>query len=202
MGMLCLGRPSLLLLLFTSLFISFGFAEIRLADIRSDDRPIIPVDEFRFSHTGRLELNVSRVTLSNKDPNLDLSKAGFLLCTPDAWMYVLQQHVFGEVTCALDSDLVNVVYDFRSLEGKSSFDTVFRVNDAERYTLVFVNCLDQVNVSMTVRSKMYNLEGKENRSAVEIILPGVCFLSPLVYFILAGIWIYILYKIVLTVSRS
>ncbi|KAK8710581.1 hypothetical protein V6N13_145899 [Hibiscus sabdariffa] len=200
MGMLC--RPSLLLLLFTSLFISFGFAEIRLADISSDDRPIIPVDEFRFGHTGRLELNVSRVTLSNKDPDLDLSKAGFLLCTPDAWMYVLQQLVFGEVTCALDSDLVNVVYDFRSLEGKLSFDTVFRVNDAERYTLVFVNCLDQVNVSMTVRSEMYNLEGKENRSAVETILPGVCFLSPLIYFTLAGIWIYILYKILLTVSRS
>ncbi|GMJ10929.1 hypothetical protein like AT5G42090 [Hibiscus trionum] len=203
MAIIC--RSVLLLLLTSLLFISFSFAEIRFADIRSDDRPIIPVDEFQFTHTGRLELNVSQVTLSNKNADLALSKAGFFLCTPDAWMYVLQQLVIGEITCALDSDLVNVVFDFRSLKGKSSCDAVFRVNDAERYTLVFANCLDRVNVSMTVRSEMYNFEGKQNRpdyllSAVETILPGVYFLSPLVYLTLAGIWIYILYKILLAVS--
>ncbi|KAK8687470.1 hypothetical protein V6N13_086285 [Hibiscus sabdariffa] len=51
---------------------------------------------------------------------------------------------------------------------------------------------------------MYNLEGKQNRrdylSAGETILPVVYFLSSLVYFTLAGIWIYVLYKRRLTCS--
>ncbi|KAK8703300.1 hypothetical protein V6N13_021621 [Hibiscus sabdariffa] len=188
-----------------SLFISFCFAEIRFVQIHSDARPIIPFDEFRFTHTGRLELNVSQIDLSNKNPDLDLSRVGFFLCTRDMWMYVLQQLTEGDVMCTLDSRLVTLVYDFKSLNGKSNFDTVFPVNNAERYTLLFANCLDQVNVSMTVRSTMYNLEGKQNRrdylSADETILPSVYFLSSLVYFTLAGVWIYILYKSRHTVSR-
>ena len=52
---------------------------------------------------------------------------------------------------------------------------------------------------------MYNLDGKKNRrdylSAGKTILPRVYFLLSLVYFTLAGIWIYVLYKKRLTVFR-
>ncbi|XP_021293674.1 protein GPR107 [Herrania umbratica] len=195
----------LLSFLLISLLASFGFAEIRVTEIRSDGRPIIPFDEFGFTHTGRLELNVSQIALSNPNPDLDLSKVGFFLCTRDAWMHVLQQLEDGEVGCALNSDLVKVVYDFKSLNSKSSFDTVYLENDADQYTLVFANCLSQIKVSMNVRSAMYNLDGKKNRrdylSAGKTILPRVYFLLSLVYFTLAGIWIYVLYKKRLTVFR-
>ncbi|KAK6262658.1 hypothetical protein QUC31_008474 [Theobroma cacao] len=195
----------LLSFLLISLFASFGFAEIRVTEIRSDGRPIIPFDEFGFTHTGRLELNVSQIALSNPNPDLDLSKVGFFLCTRDAWMHVLQQLEDGEVACALNSDLVKVVYDFKSLNSISSFDTVYQENDADQYTLVFANCLSQIKVSMKVRSAMYNLDGKKNRrdylSAGKTILPRVYFLLSLVYFTLAGIWIYVLYKKRLTVFR-
>ncbi|XP_007039375.2 PREDICTED: protein GPR107 [Theobroma cacao] len=195
----------LLSFLLISLFASFGFAEIRVTEIRSDGRPIIPFDEFGFTHTGRLELNVSQIALSNPNPDLDLSKVGFFLCTRDAWMHVLQQLEDGEVACALNSDLVKVVYDFKSPNRISSFDTVYQENDADQYTLVFANCLSQIKVSMNVRSAMYNLDGKKNRrdylSAGKTILPRVYFLLSLVYFTLAGIWIYVLYKKRLTVFR-
>ncbi|EOY23876.1 Lung seven transmembrane receptor family protein [Theobroma cacao] len=195
----------LLSFLLISLFASFGFAEIRVTEIRSDGRPIIPFDEFGFTHTGRLELNVSQIALSNPNPDLDLSKVGFFLCTRDAWMHVLQQLEDGEVACALNSDLVKVVHDFKSLNRISSFDTVYQENDADQYTLVFANCLSQIKVSMNVRSAMYNLDGKKNRrdylSAGKTILPRVYFLLSLVYFTLAGIWIYVLYKKRLTVFR-
>ncbi|KAG4172774.1 hypothetical protein ERO13_A11G018400v2 [Gossypium hirsutum] len=195
---------SLLLLLLISLFVSFGFAEIRFTEIRSDVRPIIPFDEFGFTHNGRLELNLSQIDLSDKNKNLDLNKIGFFLCTRDTWFHVLEQLNDHHVTCALDSELVKVVFRFKSLDGKTSINPVFPVNNADQYALLFANCLTQVKVSMTVRSAMYNIEGKQSRdylSAGKTILPRVYFLLSLVYFSLAGIWVYFLYKKRLTVFR-
>ncbi|XP_010533538.1 PREDICTED: protein GPR107 [Tarenaya hassleriana] len=196
--------PPLYLALFLFLSISGAFAEIRSTEIRSDDRPIIPLDEFGFTHMGRLELNVSKISLSTDNPDLDLSKVGFFLCTRDAWFHVIQQLEEREVTCALKSDLVKHVFTFNNLKGdKSSFDTVFTENDADQYSLVFANCLQQVKVSMDVRSAMYNLEKKSGRrdylSAGKTGLPKVYFFFFLVYFFLAGTWIYVLYRKRLTV---
>ncbi|GMI78251.1 hypothetical protein like AT5G42090 [Hibiscus trionum] len=188
-----------------SLFVHFVCAEIQLTKIRNDDRPIIPFDEFGFTHTGHLELNVTNIQLSNPNPDLDMSKVGFILCTRDDWMQVLLQLEDGYIDCALNSDFIKLVLEFKSLNGESSFNTVFQETNADQYTLVFANCLNQVKVSMNVRSAMYNLDGKENRrdylSAGETILPKVYFLLALVYFILAGIWVYVLYIKRLTVFR-
>ncbi|GLU17598.1 hypothetical protein SLE2022_339580 [Rubroshorea leprosula] len=194
-----------LLPLFLSLFVSLSVAEIRFSEIRSDNRPIIPFDKFGFTHAGRLELNVSNIELSNRNPDLDLSKVGFFLCTNDAWLHVLQQLEEGDIPCALQSDLVKLVFTFKSLNGKKSFNKLYQENDADQYTLVFANCLSQVKVSMTIRSAMYNLDGKTKRpdylSAGKTVLPRVYFLLSLVYFGLAGLWIYVLYKKRLTVFR-
>jgi hypothetical protein len=89
-------------------FFPFSFSEIRFSEIRNDDRPIVPFDQFGFTHHGLLELNVSKISLSNS--NLDLSKVGFFLCTLDSWLHVLQQLEDGEIRCALQSDLVNFIY--------------------------------------------------------------------------------------------
>ncbi|KAE8727011.1 bis(5'-adenosyl)-triphosphatase-like [Hibiscus syriacus] len=196
---------SLLLFLLISLFVSFGSAEIRLTEIRSDFRSIIPFDEFGFTHTGVLKLSAHQIHLLNRNSVLDLAKLGFFLTTRDAWIHVIQQLADGEIRCALESDLVKLVYDFRSLEGNSNFYTLFRVKNADRYTLLFANCLDQVSVSMTVQSKMLNLDGKNDSpdylSAGDSMLPIVYSLSSLVYFTLAGIWIHIIYRRRFTVSR-
>ncbi|KAK8690848.1 hypothetical protein V6N13_074374 [Hibiscus sabdariffa] len=183
--------------LLASILINFGCAEIRFTEVGHDDRPIIPFDEFGFTHTGHLELNVSNIQLSNPNPDLDMSKVGFFLCTRDAWMQVLLQLEDGFIDCALNSDFVKLVFEFKSLKGKSSFNTIYKENNADQYTLVFANCLNHVKVSMDVRSAMYNLDGKEKHrdylSAGRTILPRVYFLFALVYFTLAGIWVYVLY---------
>ncbi|KAL4278242.1 hypothetical protein GQ457_03G019410 [Hibiscus cannabinus] len=183
--------------LLASILINFVCAEIRFTEVGHDDRPIIPFDEFGFTHTGHLELNVSNIQLSNPNPDLDMSKVGFFLCTRDAWMQVLLQLEDGFIDCALNSDFVKLVFEFKSLKGKSSFNTIYKENNADQYTLVFANCLNHVKVSMDVRSAMYNLDGKEKRrdylSAGRTILPRVYFLFALVYFTLAGIWVYVLY---------
>lgn len=181
---------------------SISLAEIRFTGVRSDNRPIIPFDEFGFTHRGRLELNVSGISLSKS--NLELNKVGFFLCTRDSWMHVLQQLEDGEVGCALLSDLVKQVYTFDALKAKKEFNTVFNETDADQYTLVFANCFNRdLTVSMDVSSAMYNLDGRSGRrdylSAGKTVLPRVYFIFSLVYFVLAGIWISVLYKKRLTV---
>ncbi|KAI3804503.1 hypothetical protein L1987_26096 [Smallanthus sonchifolius] len=192
--------PVLLLLLLT--FISTSTAEIRFTEIRSDPRPIIPFDEFGFTHNGRLELNVSKLSFSSPDP--DLSKLGFFLCTRDSWLHVLQQIEDGEIGCALQSNIIKEVYNFNSLtKGATTINYFYLQSDADQYTLVFANCLPQLKLSMDVRSAMYNLDGRSKTrdylSAGITILPRVYFLFFLVYFILASAWIYLLYKKRLTV---
>lgn len=183
--------------------LSLSSAAIRFNEIRNDNRPIIPFDEFGFTHRGRLELNVSKISLSN--PDLDFSKVGFFLCTHDSWLHVLQQLDDGEITCVLQSDLIKQVFTFNNLNGKSEYSTIYSENDADQYTLVFANCLQQLKVSMDVRSAMYNLEGRSNNrdylSAGKTILPRIYFLFSLIYFILAGLWIHVLYRKRLTVFR-
>lgn len=185
--------------------LSLSSAAIRFNEIRNDNRPIIPFDEFGFTHRGRLELNVSKISLSKSNPDLDFSKVGFFLCTRDSWLHVLQQLEDGEITCALQSDLIKHVFTFNNLNGKSEYNTIYSENDADQYTLVFANCLQQLKVSMDVRSAMYNLEGRSNNrdylSAGKTILPRIYFLFSLIYFILAGLWIHVLYRKRLTVFR-
>lgn len=193
-------------LLFSILLLaSAAVAEIQFSEIRSDDRPIIPLDNFGFTHRGRLELNVSGVALSKT--GLDLVGLGFFLCTRDSWLNVLKQLEEEEITCALQSDYVKHVFTFDKLGQRTSFDIEYKQDDANQYTLIFANCLQQqqLRVSMDVRSAMYNLDGKSGRrdylSAGKTILPRVYYLFSLIYFVLAGLWVYVLYKKRLTVFK-
>ncbi|KAK6935618.1 Transmembrane protein GPR107/GPR108-like [Dillenia turbinata] len=190
-------------LTFFALLISVSIAEIRFTEIRHDDRSIIPFDEFGFTHRGRLELNVSQILFSVSGPNVDLSKVGFFLCTRDSWFHVLKQIEDAEITCALNSDAIKLVYTFNRLNTENNFNAPFRIVDPDQYTLVFANCLQQIRVSMDVHSAMFNLEGRTNRrdylSAGKTVLPRVYYLFSVIYFVLAGVWIHLLYKKRLTV---
>ncbi|PNT53393.1 hypothetical protein POPTR_001G083100v4 [Populus trichocarpa] len=196
----------LLFFLFTSLLLSISLAEIHFSEIRSDDRQIIPFDEFGFTHLGRLELNVTNIHLSNPNPDLDRSKIGFFLCTRDSWLHVINQLEDGEITCALQSDLIKPVFTFNELvKDQTSLSKTLTHNDADQYTLVFANCLTSLKVSMDVKSAMYNLDkggkARDYLSAGKTMLPRVYYLLSLIYFGLAGVWIYVLYKKRLTVYR-
>ncbi|KAK9716718.1 hypothetical protein RND81_06G253000 [Saponaria officinalis] len=199
MGRIC-GILAVLLGVMTYL----SSAEIRTTVIRSDTRPIIPIDEFGFTHTGRLELNVSGISVSNR--NADLTKVGFFLCTRESWLHVLQQMEESEVGCALESQLVKRVYTFNSLPPNSDgFGSLYVETDSDQYTLVFANCYDDLGVSMTVRSAMYNLDGKSRQrdylSAGKTVLPRVYFALSMIYWGMAALWTVILYKKRLTVFR-
>lgn len=146
---------------------------------------------------------MSRISISNLNPEPNLSKLGFFLCTRGSWINVFQQLFDSEIECALDSDMIKPIFTFSSLKKGESYDTVYSETDADQYTLLFANCVPSLKVSMNVRSAMYNFDGKSQlRDYLSVgvtILPEIYFVSSLVYFTLAGIWIYILYKKQLTV---
>ncbi|XP_078440206.1 lung seven transmembrane receptor family protein [Wolffia australiana] len=187
---------TLLLLLLAAMSIPLALSEIRSMKIQSDPRPIIPLDEFGFTHTGILELNVSQIALSNPNPDLDLSQLGFFLSTRDAWFHVLQQIQDSDISCVLQSRLVKIVYTFDRKGQPNSFSTVFSETDPGQYTIVFANCLSNVQVSMAVRSSMYNKDsatgGRDYLSAGTAMLPQIYFLLFLVYASLAAIWVFVL----------
>ncbi|KAI5657552.1 hypothetical protein M9H77_26345 [Catharanthus roseus] len=183
------------LLVFTS---PTTFGEIRYTEIRSDSRSTIPFDEFGFTHSGRLNLNLSEIALSN--PRSELSLLGFYLCTRDAWDQVLQQLHDAEIQCPLQSEHVKVVFTFAQLGPNPSraYNTSFKVSDANQFTLLFSNCISDLKVSMNVHSVMYNFNPRTGQldylSAGRTSLPLIYFLFFLVYLALGAFWVFTLFK--------
>ncbi|KAL4574726.1 hypothetical protein LXL04_021562 [Taraxacum kok-saghyz] len=182
-----------------SLLVALTSAEIHFTEIRSDPRDNIPLDEFGFTHSGRLHLNLTKISFSPPEP--DLSRIGFFLCTPDSWIHVVEQLQSGKIHCPLDSPAVKPVFTFNHLKPTTTtpaYDTVFNVTDANQFALVFANCADGIKVSFNVISVMYNLNPKNNRrdylSAGKSNLPSIYFLFFLIYLSLSGIWIYTLHR--------
>ncbi|KAG0460650.1 hypothetical protein HPP92_020947 [Vanilla planifolia] len=179
-------------------------AEVRKTVLKSDARTIIPFDEFGFTLKGVLELDVSGISLSDTNPDLDLSQIGFFLSTHDAWVHVLQQIQELDITCALQSNFVKIVYTLDRLPtaapaGRAtSFYNLFNVTNPGQYVLLLANCLPQLSVSMSVKSSMYNIEARSGRrvylSAGSAILPFVYFLFFISYCCLAALWVSVLVR--------
>ena len=213
--------PTLSLLIITLTFFLLhppSLAEIHLTKIRSDLRPIIPLDEFGFSDSGQLDLNLTVLSLrlqnnqifnvnptlndtrdSNPNPN-DLSLVGFFLSTRDGWYQVLEQLFQNDIVCPIQSDLIIPVFSFHRLNklGQTRFNVSVPVHQPNLFTLVFANCIADLEVSMDVKSAMYNLEGKSlsNRdylSAGKAKLPLIYFAFALIYVGLTLIWAYVSY---------
>ncbi|XP_051149402.1 protein CANDIDATE G-PROTEIN COUPLED RECEPTOR 7-like [Andrographis paniculata] len=194
--------PLSILILLSAVPLAAG--EIRVNEIRSDNRRIIPLDEFGFTHRGILELNITQFSLSGTkpDPPSALSNVGFFLCTSDAWLQVLYQIEDREINCVLESNAIKKVFTLDLLPSPtaSQYNDSYTEIGADQFALVFANCFPDLAVSMTVRSAMYNLEGgaKSNRrdylSAGKTVLPRVYFLLSLIYFLLVLLWIAVLYR--------
>ncbi|KAL6999493.1 hypothetical protein U1Q18_000653 [Sarracenia purpurea var. burkii] len=132
-----------------TLIFTTSFVEIRFTKLRSNGRSTIPFNEFEFTPSGHLELNVSRISLSI--PNADLSQVGFFFCTQDSCFHVLEQVIRREIRCPLNFDLIKRVFTFDKLQNADRYDMIFTVSDANQFTLVFANCVPNLKVSMKGR---------------------------------------------------
>ncbi|XP_060203976.1 protein CANDIDATE G-PROTEIN COUPLED RECEPTOR 7-like [Lycium barbarum] len=184
-----------------AVLITTALAEIRSTQIRSDSRSTIPFDEFGYTHFGRLNLTVTDITLSHpkSGPEPVPSELGFFLVTREAWPHVLEQLQDGDIRCTLHSDLVKRVLTFDQLQPSvKQFNTSFNVAEANQFTLVFANCMPNLEVSMNVHSVMYNYNPKSGDldflSAGKTALPVIYYLFFVVYVLMGGLWVFALYK--------
>ena len=195
--------PQILLpLLICSLLLPQILSEIHFTQIRSNSHPIIPFDEFGFTHSGFLNLNVTLLSLRLhnlqsspiNNPN-DLSLLGFFLCTRDSWSHVIDQLDQNDIVCPLQSDLIKPVFTFDRLNngGLTHFNLSIQITNPNLYALVFSNCIPNLQISMDVLSSMYNLNPKTNSKSYLSIgnsnLPSIYFIFALICVTLIVIWV-------------
>eukprot|EP00249_Psilotum_nudum_P009362 c21882_g2_i1 orf=1-975(-) len=100
--------------------------------------------------------------------------------------------------CILESHSIKILFTFSKLSAARQYNHSFPAPSGDRYTLMFVNCLSQVKVSMNLRASMYNLEGssgiKDYLSDGQTQLPVLYFCFFLSYLVLGFVWIFVCVK--------
>lgn len=183
--------------------------EIRHNEIGMDYSFPIPLDRFMFTEKGRLELNITGLSFSSPPPldRANLSKMGFVI-SPHGFFYFDDE--VNSTVCPLEADNLQKVLTLDKLllpnltTTTTRFNFVYSDTTPGPCTLLFVKCPQQMNVSMTVRSAMYNLEdgGDKQRNYLACTtLPMVYYLFSLVYLVLVGVWVRVLYPNMAYASR-
>ncbi|PQQ05312.1 protein GPR107 [Prunus yedoensis var. nudiflora] len=160
----------ILLLSLLTTFFSLCSAEIRSSSVRSDWRPIIPFDEFGFTHKGRLELN----QLEEGDVRCALDSN--LVKRVYTFDSLKGGHEFSTVFSETDADQYTLLFANCLQKVKVSMDVKSAMYNLEGKE-----------------------NRRDYLSAGKTILPRVYFFFSLVYAALAGLWIFVLYKKRLTV---
>ena len=185
-----------LIILLSLCIIPSSLAEIRYSQIRSDSRPIIIFHEFGFTERGHLEMYVTEASYKltvNKEINP--VHVGFFVTTSDAWFHVLQQLEEEKIKCILDNNLVTVLFTFEVIQNNKNFNQIFTPLNTNQYILIFANCIADLQVSMTMKAVMYNLEGesdiKDYFPVGQTVLPSLYFGFFVIYATLVGVWSYV-----------
>ncbi|KAH7294914.1 hypothetical protein KP509_27G024600 [Ceratopteris richardii] len=170
-------------------------AEISELSVEQDSRDLIVMEEFGYTQSGYLEIEVKDAKWSvPSGATIDLDRLkfmGFFLASEEDRIKVNMELEQKIVDCVLQSSSVQTIFTFTDLKN-GYHNQNYSVRGANLYTLMFANCLKDVSVSMSVRTSMYNLEGnaKDYLSDVQSKLPALYFSFFCIYIILAAIWTY------------
>ncbi|KAM7526281.1 hypothetical protein LguiA_016183 [Lonicera macranthoides] len=178
--------PLLLLLLPAS-------AEIKNLKISADSRPMILFEKFGFTHTGFVSVAVSSVSVTSSLARPDSSRLSFFLLSEESLIQVLLQLQQNPNFCVIDSKYINLLFTFRDLSPPphSSFNHSYPVTSPNEYSLFFANCAPESQVTMDVRTEVYNLDPgsvKDYLSAGLTQLPALYFFFSVIYIAFLGFW--------------
>lgn len=181
-------------------------AEIKNLKIQSDARPMIEFEKFGFTHTGKVSIFVSDVSIETTSVaagSPDKSLFGFFLLSDESLLQVIQEASQNPNFCVLHSLFTLHLFTFQDLNPDLSFSRNDSVKIPNEYSLYFANCNPGTLVTMSVRTELFNLDGgvKDYLSAGQTQLPALYFLFSLTYFIFLGFWIYYCYKNMRSVHR-
>uniref|UniRef100_A0A5B7APK5 Uncharacterized protein n=1 Tax=Davidia involucrata TaxID=16924 RepID=A0A5B7APK5_DAVIN len=193
--------PTILLLVLLLLSILLGpiTAEIKTLKITADPRPMILFEKFGFTHTGHVSVAVSSVSVTSSLARPDPSHLGFFLLSEESLIQVLLEFQQNPSFCVLDSKYISLLFTFRDLSPPphTSFNRSYPVTAPNEYSLFFANCAPESQVTMDVRTEVFNFDAggvKDYLPAGLTQLPTIFFLFSIIYFAFIGIWIYICYK--------
>ncbi|KAA8518839.1 hypothetical protein F0562_016387 [Nyssa sinensis] len=160
---------------------------------------MILFEKFGFTHTGHTSVAVSSVSVTSSIARPNPSRLGFFLLSEESLIQVLLELQQNPSFCVLDSQYVSLLFTFRDLSPppQTSFNLSYPVTAPNEYSLFFANCGPESQVTMDVRTEVYNIDAggvKDYLSAGLTQLPTIFFLFSLIYFGFLGIWIYICYK--------
>ncbi|PIA38844.1 hypothetical protein AQUCO_02700205v1 [Aquilegia coerulea] len=184
-----------ILLIFTLSLVVLPFttAEIKNLQITSDSRPMILFEKFGFTHFGHVTVSIKDVTFTSTLSQPDPSRLGFFLLSDEALIQVLIESETNPNFCVLDSHYIQNLFTFKELVSKNSFNQSYPVSAPNEYSLFFANCQAETQVTMTVRTEIYNLDGNEKDflSAGQTQLPMLYSMFSLAYLVFVGVWVYV-----------
>lgn len=190
--------PLLPCLLVILSLISVATAEIKSLTINADSRPMILFEKFGFTHTGHVTIAVSSVSVTStstvSQPNPD--RLGFFLLSEESLLQVLVEIQQNPNFCVLDSRYINKLFTFRDLlpPPSSRFNQSYPVTAPNEHSLFFANCAPESQVTMNVRTEVYNVDrdgSKDFLSAGLTQLPSLFFFFSVMYVAFLGLWIYV-----------
>ncbi|WOL00176.1 hypothetical protein Cni_G08889 [Canna indica] len=214
MGHLVSFKPCFLHLLLSLLFLAtlpFSLSEIKKIRIVSDSRPLILFEQFGYSRGGHAVVSVHGVSWKPPPhpnaPDVDLSKMGFFLVRAALFDSVANEseHFAGAGHfCLISSRFVTHILKFQDLKANSTLtraDVV--VDNPDEYSLLFGSCSAGVEVTMDVRTEMYNMDGgaKDYLPLGRKPLPKFYFTFSVVYAAFLVAWIAICVKQRATVDK-
>ncbi|KAF8402813.1 hypothetical protein HHK36_010904 [Tetracentron sinense] len=184
---------SLLSLLFPS-----SHAEIKNLKITTDSRPMILFEKFGFTHFGHVAVTISNVSVTTSlSTRPEPSRLGFFLLSEESLIQVLMETEQNPNFCVLDSHYITPLFTFRDLSPppETFFNNSYPVTNPNEHSLFFANCAPETQVTMAVRTEMYNLDNgvKDYLPAGQTSLPTLYFLFSLFYFAFLGFWIHVCY---------
>ncbi|KAL6336431.1 hypothetical protein AAG906_014603 [Vitis piasezkii] len=174
-------------------------AEIKTLTITADSRPMILFEKFGFTHTGHVTVSVSGVSVASTLSSPDPSRLGFFLLSEESLLQVLMELQQNPSFCVLDSQYILSLFTFRDLSPPphASFNQSYPVSSPNEYSLFFANCAPESQVTMSVRTTVYNIDNgktKDYLSAGQTQLPALYFLFSLAYFAFLVFWIHTCYR--------
>ncbi|KAJ7554105.1 hypothetical protein O6H91_06G125500 [Diphasiastrum complanatum] len=175
-------------------------AEIKHTSFKSDTRSLIVFDKFGFEIGGIVELTVSALQVEPTEDGVQInpSMMGFFISMDEVLLRVLMELDEDPSQCILQNPSLKVLVLLREFLEAGSYNNSYPVPETNEYALYFVNCQSSTQVSMTVRTAMYNLEGKNKAKDFlpvgQTQLPRLYFTFLLAYIALGALWIYVCVK--------
>ncbi|CAN6235576.1 unnamed protein product [Urochloa humidicola] len=188
-------------------------AEIKKTSIVSDSRSVILFEEFGFRRGGRASVTATGVSwkvpegsqIKSADPTL----MGFFLISNSLFYKINNESDYAEATgaafCPLTSKYVQPLFRFKEIAPDGTGKGSLTIDADDQYTVLFSSCQDGVEVTMEVRTEMFNMAGRSGTREYLPVgllpLPGIFAAASAVHFVFLGAWLFVCVKHCKTAER-